>query len=116
MELVVNGVVSGLVLAFLIGPVFFSILQTSVERGFGSGALVAVGVSLSDAFYIGVTYMGVSQWVNDGSVRAYLGYFGGMVLLLFGAYYLFVKSRKLGRFDPDEVPATNPWRLIAKGF
>lgn len=116
MEVVVNGVISGLLLAFLIGPVFFSILQTSVERGFGSGAMVAVGVSLSDAFYIAITYMGVSQWINDGGVRQYLGYFGGMVLLLFGAYYLFVKSRRLSRIDHTDAAANNPWRLVAKGF
>jgi threonine/homoserine/homoserine lactone efflux protein len=49
MEIVINGIVSGIVLAFLIGPVFFTIIQTSIERGFTSGVLVAVGVSFSDA-------------------------------------------------------------------
>ena len=67
MEVILNGVLSGIVLAFLIGPVFFTILQTSIERGFGSGALVAVGVSLSDAFYISLTYMGIYQLFDRGS-------------------------------------------------
>ena len=116
MEVILNGVLSGIVLAFLIGPVFFTILQTSIERGFGSGALVAVGVSLSDAFYISLTYMGIYQLFDRGSFREYLAYFGGIVLLLFGIYYLFIKSRRLIQFDPERVRVNNPWKLVGKGF
>jgi threonine/homoserine/homoserine lactone efflux protein len=116
MDVILNGVISGLILAFLIGPVFFTLLQTSIERGFGSGALVAVGISLSDAFYISLTYLGVYQIFDHGSFREYLAYFGGIVLLVFGAYYLFVKSRKVSPSGLDEVRANNAWRLIGKGF
>ena len=63
MEIVLNGIVSGIVLAFLIGPVFFTIIQTSIERGFWSGVFVAIGVSLSDAFYILVSYFGLTQFM-----------------------------------------------------
>lgn len=116
MEIILNGVISGIVLAFLVGPVFFTILQTSIERGFSSGAFVAVGVSLSDAFYITVTYLGVYQLFDQGGFREYLAYFGGIVLLMFGAYYLFIKSRKLSRASAQEVRADNPWKLVGKGF
>lgn len=116
MEIILKGVVSGIVLAFLIGPVFFTLLQTSIERGFGSGVLVAVGVSISDAFYITLTYLGVYQLFDNGNFREYLAYFGGIVLLLFGVYYLIVKSKKLYSFDPEKVQVNNPWKLIGKGF
>ncbi len=116
MEIILNGVISGIVLAFLIGPVFFTIMQTSIERGFGSGALVAVGVSLSDAFYITVTYLGVSQLFDKGSFREYLAYFGGVVLLVFGVYYAFIKNRRIASVDPGQKRADNPWRLVGKGF
>ena len=116
MEIILNGVISGLVLALLIGPVFFTIIQTSIERGFGSGALVALGVSLSDAFYISLTYLGVYRLFDNGSFREYLAYFGGMILLIFGVYYVFVKSRRINHFDPQRVQVNNPWKLIGKGF
>ena len=116
MEVILNGVLSGIVLAFLIGPVFFTILQTSIERGFGSGAMVALGVSLSDAFYISLTYMGIYQLFDRGSFREYLAYFGGIVLLVFGIYYLFIKSRRLIQYDPEQVRINNPWKLVGKGF
>lgn len=116
MDIILNGVVSGIVLAFLIGPVFFTIMQTSIERGFVSGTLVAIGVSLSDAFYITLIYLGVYQFFDSGNFREYLAYFGGIVLVLFGAYYLFVKSRKVYRYDHAKAQLNNPWKLVGKGF
>lgn len=116
MEIIFNGILSGVVLAFLIGPVFFTILQTSIEKGFSSGVLVAVGVSLSDAFYISLAYLGLSQLINNPDFKVYLAYAGGMILLGFGIYYLFIKSRRLIYFNPDQVRSRNPVRYIAKGF
>lgn len=116
MDIVLNGIVSGIVLAFLVGPVFFTIIQTSIERGFWSGALVAIGVSLSDAFYIFVAYMGLIQFMEAPSLRHYLAYGGGAVLLGFGLYYLFIKSRQLVNYDPEKIRYKSPGRLIAKGF
>lgn len=116
MESVLNGVISGIVLAFLVGPVFFTILQTSIERGFRSGFFVAVGVSLSDAFYISICYLGVYQVFDKGNFKEYLAYFGGGVLLMMGLYYLLVKSRKLVNYDPEKVEGKSPFKLILKGF
>ncbi|MBT1701225.1 LysE family translocator [Fulvivirgaceae bacterium PWU4] len=116
MESVLKGIASGIVLAFLIGPVFFTILQTSIERGFWSGFFVAIGVSLSDAFYISVCYLGVYQFFDQGNFKEYLAYFGGGVLLVMGFYYLVIKSRKLAHYDPQNVQAKSPYKLIVKGF
>src|SRR5690606_29007579 len=112
MDIILNGLISGLALAFLIGPVFFTILQTSLERGFRCGLFVAIGVSLSDAFYISVCYLGVSRLFDSGNFREYLGYFGGIVLLSMGLYYLLVKSRKLAQYDPRKLRERSAWQLI----
>lgn len=116
MEIVAKGVAYGILLAFLIGPVFFTIIQTSIERGFMNGLYVAVGVSISDAFYITVTYLGLSQIVDNPTFNRYLGYGGGVVLFVFGLYYLFIKSRKLLIYEHQEVLAKSPLRCMAKGF
>lgn len=116
MEIVLKGILSGIVLAFLIGPVFFTIVQTSVERGFWSGALVAIGVSFSDSLYIALCYLGLSQLFDSNRVQLYLGYTGGLILFGFGAYYLFVKSRRLTQYNPSRIPERSALRLIAKGF
>ena len=116
MDIVLNGILSGIVLAFLIGPVFFTIIQTSIERGFLSGVLVAIGVSLSDAFYISLAYLGIYQIFDNQGFSQYLAYAGGGVLMIFGLYYLLVKSKRLVHHDPEKVKARSPLRLIGKGF
>lgn len=116
MENILNGVISGIVLAFLIGPVFFTILQTSIEHGFRSGFFVAIGVSLSDAFYISLAYLGIYQLFDKGNFKVYLAYLGGGVLLVMGFYYLIIKSRKLANYDPEKVEVKNPFKLVIKGF
>jgi threonine/homoserine/homoserine lactone efflux protein len=116
MEIVRNGVLSGLVLALLIGPVFFTLLQTSIERGFRSGAWVAVGVSVSDSLYILISYLGLYQFFEDDKARLYLSYAGGSILFVFGAYYLFIKSKRLQQYHPEHLQTRSPLRLASKGF
>jgi threonine/homoserine/homoserine lactone efflux protein len=116
MDIILKGVLSGLVLALLVGPVFFTILQTSIERGFWSGVLVAIGVSVSDSVYILLCYLGLSQTFEDNQAQIYLAYVGGVVLFGFGAYYLFIKSRRLTTYDARHIRESNPVRLLAKGF
>jgi len=116
MEIILNGIVSGVVLAFLIGPVFFAIIQTSIERGFWSGFFVAAGASLSDILYITVVYLGLTQFIEAENFSQYLAYGGGIVLLLFGLYYLFIKSKRLTNFDPEKVHTRSWFRLLSKGF
>jgi threonine/homoserine/homoserine lactone efflux protein len=116
MDIVIKGILSGIVLAFLIGPVFFTLLQTSIERGFSSGVFVAIGISLSDSFYIFISYFGLTKFMEATNFRHYMAYGGGVILMLFGLYYLFVKSRKLAQFDPQKVESASGLRLAAKGF
>ncbi len=116
MEIIRNGVLSGIVLALLIGPVFFTVLQTSIERGFRSGAWVAAGVSISDSLYILISYFGLYQFFENPTYRKYLSYGGGSILLLFGLYYLIIKSRRLHEYHPEKITYRSPLRLMAKGF
>lgn len=116
MEIIIKGIVSGIVLALLIGPVFFAIIQTSIERGFWSGVLVAIGVALSDTMYIILSYLGLSQLFTSQTAQMYLGYIGGAILLCFGVYYLFVKGRRLTNYSLEHIETKSPYRLMAKGF
>lgn len=116
MEIIAKGIFSGIVLACLIGPVFFTLIQTSIERGFSSGVFVAVGISVSDSLYILISYFGLTKFMEATNFRHYMSYGGGLILLLFGLYYLFIKSRKLARYDPRNTGDASGLRLAAKGF
>lgn len=116
MEIVFNGLKLGMVLAFLIGPVFFTIIQTSVERGFRNGVLVSLGVSFSDTMYVAICYYGLVQFINDPDFRYYLAYAGGSILILFGIYHLFIKSRRKMTAPIDVASESKMYRYFIKGF
>ncbi len=116
MEIVFNGLKLGIILAFLIGPVFFTIIQTSVERGFRNGVLVSLGVSLSDVMYVAICYFGLVQFINNPQFRFYLAYAGGGILILFGIYQLFVKSRRRMTAPIDVASEKKMYRYFVKGF
>ena len=116
MLIVFNGIKLGMVLAFLVGPVFFTIIQTSIERGFWNGARVALGVSLSDTLYVAICYFGLFQFLNDPSVRTNMAYIGGAILILFGLYHLIIKSRKANAIAVKTSNESNSFKYFLKGF
>lgn len=113
--IVIKGIQFGIVLAFLAGPVFFTIIQTSAERGFAKGVLVALGVSISDAFYVVVCYLGLISLIESPTFRDQMAFVGGGILILFGLYHLIVKARK--SIGPAKAATeSKSYRYILKGF
>ncbi|MFN7312811.1 MAG: LysE family translocator [Bacteroidota bacterium] len=55
-----KGIITGLLFTLTFGTVFFSLIQTSIKRGFKKAIFIAVGVLLSDAFFIAVALWGTS--------------------------------------------------------
>ena len=114
--IILNVIKLGVLLAFLIGPVFFTILQTSIERGFMRGALVAIGVSISDAAYVALGYFGLAQVLEQKAFHYHLALIGGAILVVFGLYYLLIKSRKKLTSGVTQIHGRGFYRFIAKGF
>ncbi|AHM59532.1 lysine exporter protein (lyse/ygga) [Flammeovirgaceae bacterium 311] len=109
------GVIFGLGLTLMIGPVFFALIQTSIERGFRSGATMAVGIALSDAIYMVVASLGVAVLASSPIFQAWLGLVGGFILLAFGV----ANTRKKLKQPSNTVAASdsgNYIRQILKGF
>ncbi|RYZ96226.1 MAG: LysE family translocator [Sphingobacteriaceae bacterium] len=79
-------------LTFITGPIFFSLIKTSIESGFQAGVALALGIVACDAFFVGAILFG-SQLVNiTPQTKTYAGAFGCLILLVVGIYYLFKKS------------------------
>ncbi len=112
----VSGIVSGLLLAILIGPVFFALIQTSIERGFRSGMLMATGVALSDGLYASVCLLGYSQLNITDTFQESLAVFGGLILIFFGASTLFKKPSMHAATDISAGGRPGTYRYIIKGF
>ncbi|MFM7856866.1 MAG: LysE family translocator [Flammeovirgaceae bacterium] len=115
MEIIFNGFKVGLVLAFLIGPVFFTIIQTSIEKGFWKGAVVALGVSLSDVVYVTICYFGLFQFLNEPKWRSTMAYAGGIILIIFGLYHLLIKSKRAVQ-KVEAASESSAFKYFIKGF
>ncbi len=115
MDVIINGFLFGLLLCVLIGPVFFALIQNSIEKGFWSGFFMAIGIALSDSFYIVVTYLGISQFVENPKFNMWLGGVGGVIMLIFGVIYLFKPVPKKGLKQLHQED-TKWFQQIVKGF
>ena len=88
-----EGISMGLVLSAMIGPVFFALVQNSLEHGFRYAAILALGILLSDLIYVLITYFSVSIFAQYPNFEIILGYAGGAVLIGFGISNMLKKNR-----------------------
>ena len=115
MGVAINGLLFGLLLSVLIGPVFFSLIQNSIEKGFKAGFFMAIGIAASDTIYIFITYLGVSQLTENESFNIWLGGIGGTIMLAFGLVSIFKPVPTKG-IKPHKEDATGWFTQICKGF
>lgn len=87
MDFLLKGITYGVVLTFLIGPIFFALLQAGIERGVRIGVTVASGVWISDFLYVAAVYLGIT-WIAAVSelpnFKFLVGGIGAIVLIGFG--------------------------------
>ncbi len=119
MKSLVDGIQTGLILCFLIGPIFFTLIQTGVERGFRAGAAVGLGIWMSDtlfllAFYSGVSY--IAQILAWDGFSLYVGLIGSVILAGFGTSALLTKPAFQNPSDLHFKSSSSYFSLWLKGF
>lgn len=90
-----EGVKLGLMLSCLIGPLFFALVQSGVEHGIRGGAMVGLGIWISDALFILGVYYGlayIEQIANGSWFTLTLGIGGSIILAAFGLGSLIAKA------------------------
>ncbi len=103
-----KGIILGFTMSIIfIGPALFALIQTSIKNGFRSGAIMALGINLSDAFFVFLAYLGASQFLSNRKVKIYEGIGGSLILFAFGIYTLFQKHE-------DEKDAQKGMEMAAK--
>ena len=110
-----KGLLFGLLLSFLLGPVFFALLQTSIEKGFKAGLYMAIGISLSDSLYIFITYTSVSFFSENNQIKFILGLMGAVIMIGFGLFTFLKPVPKRG-LRQAHFETNNYLRKIVKGF
>lgn len=106
----------GLVLSAMIGPVFFSLVQGSLQHGFRYSAALALGVLVSDSLYVIVTYFGLQLFSETDFFEMILGYLGGLILIGFGIRSLLKESVDRISTGGIDLPKARKRSAFAKGF
>lgn len=107
----------GFFLAFMIGPVFFVLLETSVIKGFRAALAFDLGVILADILFIVIAYFSSFQLLENLSNQLGLYVFGGTILAVYG-FIIYFKKPKKEAIDTKQLsaPKTNYFTLFIKGF
>jgi len=117
---ILSAIPLGFLLSFMIGPVFFVLLETSVVKGFRAAVVFDLGVVLADIIFILIAFFSSYRLIQSIKDDPALFIFGGIVMLTYGIIS-FVKNRKeskksIDEIDPKELAKTNYLTLFIKGF
>lgn len=117
---IVSAIPLGFFLSFMIGPVFFVLLETSVVKGFRAAIIFDLGVVLADVIFILIAYFSSYRLIQSIKDDPALFIFGGLVMLTYGIIS-FVKNRNeskksIDEEDPKELAKNNYFSLFIKGF
>jgi len=109
----------GFFLSFMIGPVFFVLLETSITKGFRAAMTFDLGVLLGDIVFILIAFFSSYRLITSIKDQPALFVFGGILMLTYGIISFF-KLRKTSKLPVDEVAVEiirkDYFGLFAKGF
>ncbi|MDO9594101.1 MAG: LysE family translocator [Lutibacter sp.] len=113
-----EAILIGFFLSFMIGPVFFMLIQTSIIKGARAALSFDLGVILGDVVFILIAYYGSKSLLEEIKDDPRLFWIGGFILLVYGLVTYLDKSQK--RIIQDETlvlpEKTNYKKLFLKGF
>lgn len=90
---VLEGVLMGLFLSVFVGPVFFLLIETSINKGIREAFIMDAGVILSDIAWIILLWWGIDKYLGFFLKSPLAMVFAGAVFILFGASGFYSKKR-----------------------
>lgn len=112
MDIVIEGIITGLFLSVFIGATFFMLMETSMTRGFRAALWFDAGVLVCDATIIFTVYF-FTTWITNTLVHnEYFNIVGGLMFIGFGVHYIFSRRRN----DAPFRLKSHNLRLFMNGF
>lgn len=109
----------GFLLAFAVGPVFFTLIETSITKGFKAGIFFDLGAMTADIIFILIAFFSTSKILEKVKDDPGLLIFGGAILVAYGiiSYIRTAKSFiKIAREHYAVNVKKNLGGLFLKGF
>jgi threonine/homoserine/homoserine lactone efflux protein len=80
-EDIITGIPLGIFLSFLVGPVFFVLLETSAVKGFRAAMVFDFGVVLADVLFIVIAYFSSYRLIQTIKNDPAIFIFGGIIMI-----------------------------------
>jgi len=84
MKIFRNGLSTGLLLQLAIGPVFFFIVNLTIQKTVLDGFVAVLAVTIVDYFYITLAILGVGKLLENKKIKKIFGFISSVVLVIFG--------------------------------
>ena len=111
----------GFLLCFMIGPVFFILLETAATKGFRAAMIFDLGVVTADFLFIAIAYFSSYRLIKSLKDQPALFIFGGLIMVSYGVIS-FIKLKRSARINQIEevveieIIKKNYRSLFLKGF
>jgi threonine/homoserine/homoserine lactone efflux protein len=112
-EALVTGIILGVSVSLLIGPLFLTILDTTIERGRIAGLTVATGIWVSDVILATGSFYGIRAFTEQLETQKLVGYAGSFVLMSIGLTLLFSRYKEM---EADSYKYRGAGKHWLKGF
>lgn len=116
-EALLKGFAVSLLLIFTVGPVIFTIIKQSINKGRVGGLSFVAGVWLSDLLLVILSNV-FTEWVSQLlDFKKAIGLIGSFFLIAMGIYYLFFKKIHI-KEDENKIVITarTHAKLVVSGF
>jgi len=115
-----SGIPLGIFLSFMVGPVFFVLLETSAVKGFRAAFVFDLGVVTADLVFITIAYFSSYRLIQSIKNDPAIYLFGGILMLTYGVIS-FLKTNKakkelIENDDDEELVKNNYLGMYIKGF
>jgi threonine/homoserine/homoserine lactone efflux protein len=110
-ELLIGGIIVGLMIAMPVGPVNILCIHRTLEGGWKSGVISGLGAAAADMLYGGVAGFSITLVVQF-LVREqfWIRFFGGILLVIIGISYFFKRPVPLNAQTQDRANAYSDMR------
>src|SRR3989338_9635069 len=85
-----NGLATGLILQLAIGPVFFFIINLTLQKTIFDGLIAVLAVTIVDYFYITLAILGIGKFLIKEKVKKIFVIVSSVVLIVFG--FIIIKG------------------------